>query len=155
MCQFTNLEINQQVAFQYAVVKNQIDIKEVLVELKALLTTDKGEAFAKFKEERLKIVNNRFFDLRFMQNLRIRQPEKIEYIGIFNRISRRSDLLTMSGKRYNTRLISALEKSCEKEGMDLMFEVIDVPAFILCLDLIEKALIFIFDIHQGPIMGPA
>lgn len=49
MRQFADLEVNQKVAFQNAVLKNQIDIKVVVVELHAFLTTDKSEALAKFK----------------------------------------------------------------------------------------------------------
>jgi hypothetical protein len=49
--QFADLEVNQQVAFQYAVVKNQINIKVVVVELHAFLTTDESEAFTQFKKK--------------------------------------------------------------------------------------------------------
>jgi hypothetical protein len=61
MGEFTNFQVNQQVALQNAVVEYQIDIEVVCVKLQALLPTDKGEAFAKFEQEGLKVLNNRRF----------------------------------------------------------------------------------------------
>ncbi len=47
--QFADLQIDQQIALQDAVIENKIDIEECVFILKAFLTGDKGETFTQFK----------------------------------------------------------------------------------------------------------
>jgi len=51
MGKFADLQVDQQIALQDAVIKNKVDIEEFVFILKAFLTGDKGEAFTQFKQE--------------------------------------------------------------------------------------------------------
>jgi hypothetical protein len=54
-----------------------------------------------------------------------------------------------------TCLVATLEKPREKEGMDLMFKVLNIPAFTFGFDFIEQAFVPVLNIHQSSVMGPS
>ena len=69
MAETVNLQVHDDMAFQNAVVEDQVGIEIVLVYKYALLSGFEAESAAHFKQELLKVVQNGGFQLCFREHI--------------------------------------------------------------------------------------
>jgi len=67
VCKFAHFEVYQNVALEYRMIKNQIDVEVVSIQCDALLSGDKREALAKFQKKFLQVVYQGLFQAGFYQ----------------------------------------------------------------------------------------
>jgi len=63
--EFLGFQINQDVAFQYPVIKNQVDKIIFIIDQDSFLPCFKAEAMAKFQKKHLQMIKNGLFKVSF------------------------------------------------------------------------------------------
>jgi len=80
--QFADFQVDQLETLEQEVVKDEIDIKVLILKANPLLAGDEAEALAEFQKECLKIVDDRLFDGRFAQGWVILQIQELQNVWI-------------------------------------------------------------------------
>lgn len=86
MGQFAHLEIDEHITFQDAIIEDQIHKKVFILVSQAFLPRYKSESFPKLQQKVLHLPDDGGFQVRFMQLRAVGKSQKIEDIGIFQRI---------------------------------------------------------------------
>jgi hypothetical protein len=86
VCQLVTLEVDQDVAFEQAVVEDQIDVKMVIVKREALLACLEQKAFAQFEQETFDAADDGGFKFMLGLAVGLGQVEEFEHIRVFDDI---------------------------------------------------------------------
>ena len=155
VAQLADLQIDEQVELQLAVIENQIHIAIILANPQPLLSGDKGKPFAQLQQKRLQIRKDRLLQIRFLQCRHLRQPEKLQHVGILQTLNRgfRARDHPAALRQHLLRVL-ALQRSLVVEGMNLPFQCAFVPHSCDGFAFIKLAGRRFLHPHQGPIVRP-
>lgn len=145
MAELVNLEINEHVAAQQAVIENQINEEMVLFEGKAFLAGFEEKAFAKFEQKVIEPVNNGSFQIGFGITRLFVQPQEFENIRFFEHVFGFDDNLPFVGQLPDGLLASAQCETFVQAGGKLAFEFRLGPTGLGGLDFVKTALIGVFN----------
>ena len=93
-----DLQIDQHVAAQQAIVEDQIDEEMFFLEGEALLPGLEEEAFAQFQQEALDLADDGGFEVGFGIAAALVQPEELQHQGLFEQVARLGDDLALLGR---------------------------------------------------------
>ena len=88
MCQFAQFQVYQYMAFEYAMIENQVNIEILVVVSHPFLTCHKAETTPQFEQELLQVVNQSLFQDILMQCRIILQIQEFQYKRIPNELLR-------------------------------------------------------------------
>ena len=78
--EIANFQFNRHQAGQRAVVEQKVNIEILSAHLDAVFLADEGEVLAKFQNELLQVVRDRFAEIALRKLLR--KIEKLQHIGV-------------------------------------------------------------------------
>ncbi len=90
MGQFANLQVNQEVELQAAVIENQINVPILFLDADMLLPGDKGKTATQFQQKTLQMGDDGSLLVGLVKLCGIRQAEELQDIRIFQRINGRA-----------------------------------------------------------------
>lgn len=82
MGEIARFEVDKDKAFQNIVIEHEIDVKVPPVEVDVLLPCNEGEAAPEFQEEFLQVVDERLFEVGFVETRALLHAQKFKNIGI-------------------------------------------------------------------------
>ena len=154
MAELVELEVDEHIAAQQAVVEDEIDEEVVLVEGEALLAGLEEKALAQFEQEVFELVDDGGFQVGFGIARLFVEAEEFEDVGFFEHVLGLDDDLPFVGKSADAFLVSAESETFVKAGGDLAFQFRQRPACLGGFDFVETALVGIFDGEQKDVVGP-
>lgn len=77
-------EIDQNETFQNVVVKHEVDVEMSAFDIEMFLPSDERKTSAKFKQKLLQMIDERLFEIGFIEMLVLRQIEKFQHVGILD-----------------------------------------------------------------------
>lgn len=154
MRRFVELEVDDDVATQKAVVEDQIDEVVVLIEGEALLAGLEKKAFAEFEEEVLQAVDDGLLQIVFRVASLFLQAEELQHERLFQQILRPDDDLSLLRELADACLVPAERKALVKTGGFLALQLRHRPSSVRGLDLVEAAFVRVFDGEEDEVVGP-
>lgn len=149
------LEVDEDVAFQPAVVEDQIDEVVGAADADLFLTGLEAEAVTQFEKEGLEVVDERALQIFFPQGLGRRESEEFENVGIPDDVHGAQGLGGFMGKAGEFLLVRGKAGAFEEQGTDLAFQSPDSPCTADGFDLVEDSLQGVVEFHQFDEMGEA
>ena len=119
MGELADFEVNQDVAFQHGMVKNEVDVEMITVERDPFLPGDEGETFAEFQQEGLQVVDEGLLQIGFHETMRFGQSEEFDDDRIFEHIHGRGNFLSFGRELHQSDLVPALGEAFKKQAIDL------------------------------------
>ena len=77
-------EIDQDETFQDIIIKHEVDVEMSAFDIEMFLPSNEGKASAKFKQKLLQMIDERLFEIGFIEMLVLRQIEEFQYVGVFD-----------------------------------------------------------------------
>jgi hypothetical protein len=102
-----NLQIDQYIAAQQAVIENQVHEEVFFVEGESLLARLKEEAFAHFQQEALDLADDGGFEIGLGVAAALVQPEELQNQGLFKQVARTANGLAFLGEPANALFVPA------------------------------------------------
>jgi len=151
---FVELEVDDDVAAEEAVVEDEVHEVVVLIEGEALLAGLKEEAFAEFEEEVLQATDDGLLEVGLgVAGLRI-EAEELEHERLLQQILRSDDDLAFFGEPPDAFLVPAEGEALVKAGGFLAFEFADIPVCLTGFNFIEAAFVRVLDGHEHDVVRP-
>ena len=130
-----NLEINEDMAAQAAVIKDEVDVLVLTADRDAFLPSLETKPLAQFQQERLQVIEERGFKIRLDVLRPLSQAGEFQHIRIANEIVD-GLLRLLPASTFDDRLLVGRETGAFiKQAADLTLELTDGPialeAFIL------------------------
>jgi len=154
MRELVELEVDQDVAAQQAVVKDEVHIKMVFIESETFLPRLEKKALAQFQQKMFEPDDDGGFQVVLGVFRFLIQPEKLQHVGLLQNVLRPRDDLAFTRQLTHGRLAAAQCQALIKAGGHLALQFGDGPAFRCGLDLVETAFAGIFDGEEQDIVGP-
>lgn len=107
MTELVELQVDEHIAAQQAVVEDEIDEEMVLVEGEALLPGLEEKAFAQLQQKLFEPVNDGGFQVGFGIASFLVKAEEFQDVRLFEDVRRRNDDLSLAGKPLDLFLVFA------------------------------------------------
>jgi len=114
MTELADLEVDEKEALQDGVVEDQVHVEVLVLEYQTLLARDERKSATQLEKKGLELLEDCSFENRLAQSPDVRQVEKIQDIGVFQRINRFFDHLAVGGKPGHARFAPPLEQAIKK-----------------------------------------
>lgn len=150
----SGFEVNEDKAFEDAVIKDEVDVEVGVVEGDAVLLADEGKAFAEFEEKLFEFFDQALFEFTFFV-IAFGEVEEFEDIGVFDNVLDGVKLLSLLSEGEDFSAIFAKGDSFKQGGVFLAFEFADGPIFFEALLLVEGAGEVVGDGEEFGVVGPA
>jgi hypothetical protein len=137
--EFVALEIDENIAAQEAVVKNEVDAEVVVVEGEAFLAGFEEKAFTEFEKEGFELVDDGGFEIGFRVAGVVGEAKEFENEWIFNKVGSFFHDLSFAGQAANLILVSAKGEALVERAGDLALEFANAPLVGGGFDLVESA----------------
>jgi hypothetical protein len=123
MREFSDLEVNEDITPEDAVVEDEVHIEMVGIEGEPFLPGFKEKSFAEFREKYFQFIDDGGFEIAFGIVRILIKPEKFKNIGIFEHILRISDDLSFICKGFYPLFVPAECEPFVDTGVELPFEL--------------------------------
>src|SRR3972149_6570869 len=122
MRELVELEINEHVTTQQAVVEHQVDKIMVFVEGKALLARLEEKSFAKFQEKTLEFADDGGFEIALGIRRLFLQAEEFEDVRVFEHVGGLGNGVPFFGEQADLFFVAAQCQPLVKSGGGVAFE---------------------------------
>ena len=147
MAEAFELEFDQHVAFENAVIEHQVDKEMLVADQDAFLASFKAEAMTEFQQEVLQLVDELLLQMRFAHHLGRLQTEELENVRIAN-VQRRVLFGRLIGQFGQFGFIVGQTGAFEVQTADLPFQLADGPVASDRFQFVKGPLGFIFEVDD-------
>jgi hypothetical protein len=155
MRELVQLQVDQHIAAQQAVVEHQVQIVVVAVEREPLLAGFEQEALTQLQQEILQSVDDGLLQVRLRIATFFFQPQELQNIRLLEEVFRLRDDLAFLRKTLDPILVPAQSQPFVQAGGLLTLQLCHGPALMACFDFVETALVEILDREEFDVVGPA
>ncbi|MDB6006162.1 MAG: hypothetical protein JWR15_3149 [Prosthecobacter sp.] len=148
MRELVELEVDDDVAAEEAVVEDEIDEVVVFIEGEALLAGFEEEAFAEFEEEVFEAVDDGLFEVVFGVAGLVFKAEEFQDEGLFQQVLGPDDDLALAGEFADAFFVAAESEALVKAGGFLALELGDGPAGVGGFDFVEAAFVGVLTVRR-------
>jgi len=141
----SHFQLDEDMAFENAVVKHEIDEEVFLADEKTLLAGFETEAMSEFQEEVLKMVEEGCFKVAFFDGEMIREAEELESVNVFGEVAGQAGagvFLSDSGEKFG---VVRKTGTLEVEAGNLAFQLAHRPSSLDGFNFVEGAFEWVFD----------
>ena len=153
--ELAELQVEQDIAAQEAVVENQVHEEVIFVEGEALLARLEEEAFAQFEEETLDLADDGGFEIGLGIAGALLQAEELQDQGFLEQVARLRHGLPFLGEAADALCVAAEGEALVEAGVELAAEFTEGPILLAGLDLVKAALVRVLDAEEEDVVRPA
>ena len=154
MCQLAELQVDQHMALEDAVVENKVKVEVLVLIPHELLPGDKAKAPTKLQQKFLQLIDQRLLQIGFPQRRIVFQIEEIQHIGAFDEILGGKRLHQFVRLFYNGSFIPAGQQAVIVQRGNLPFQLTARPACANALLHIPVSRGVVFDAQQSAVVRP-
>ena len=155
MGEFAKFQIDDEVAAEDAVVKDEVEEVVVAIEGEPLLARLEEKAFSKLQKELFQVADDGGFQITLGVADLFIEAEEFEDVRFLEQILRRFDDLPLGGEAFHTGLVAAQQQALVQPGGSLTLQFGEGPVCAGGLNLVEAALVRILDGEEEDIVRPA
>ena len=146
------LEVDQHMAAQQAVVEDEVDEEMLVVEAEALLPRLEQKALAEFEQELAEAVDDGAFQIGVGLAALFGQAEKFQHQRFLEQVLRLTDDLAFARQLADAFLVAAQGQPFVEAAVELALEFAQRPALLGGFDFVEAAFVGVLDTEQEDVV---